>query len=39
MCVSVAVYTEGSLPERGDLSKPGGAGEAHRAGGEVPAVR
>lgn len=39
VCVSQAVHAEGSLPERGDLSKSGGGGEAQRAGGEVPAVR
>lgn len=36
---SEALYTEGALPERGHLSKPGAAGGAPRAGGEVPPVR
>lgn len=33
-----AVHAEGTLPEWGDLSEPGAAGGAQRAGGEVPAV-
>lgn len=37
--VSEALYTEGALPERGHLSKPGAAGGAPGAGGEVPPVR
>lgn len=36
--LSEAVYAEGPLPERRDLSQPGAAGGAQRAGGEVPAV-
>lgn len=37
--MSEALYTEGALPERGHLSKPGAAGGAPGAGGEVPPVR